>query len=189
MDLASLYAVTGRYGLAVLQSYYTTNPLIAADRLEENDNCEFADRNFADPLTQVDLTTPFSETLTIDNPHDIDWIRVRVPGPAVQLVTFRTASRAGVGAADDIDLYVMGIPSGGTPDPKGSSTTEGSSESLTIILSPGDYYVVVTDFAGTPTIYSICAARGPSCTLPPSPMVGTASSNIRSAPRARRGVR
>ena len=189
MDLVSLYAVTGRYGLAVLQSYYTTNPLIAADRLEENDNCEFADRNFADPLTQVDLTNPFSETLTIDNPHDIDWIRVRVPGPAAQLVTVRTASRAGAAAADDIDLYVMGIPSGGTPDPKGSSTTEGSTESITGVLTPGDYYVVVTDFAGTPTSYSICAALGVSCTLPPSPMVGTASSTLRGAPRARRGVR
>jgi hypothetical protein len=187
MDLVSLFAVTGRYGMAVLQGYYTTDPSIVADRLEENDNCEFADRNFADPLTRVDLTTPFSETLTIDNPHDVDWIRIHVPLPG--LVTFRTASRSGAGAADDIDLHVMGIPSGGTPDPKGSSTTEGSSESLGVALVPGDYYVVVTDFAGTPTSYSICAARGPSCTLPPSPMVGAASTSLRGAPRARRGVR
>jgi hypothetical protein len=137
----------------------------------------------------VDLSTPFSEALTIDNPHDIDWIRVRVPGPAAQPVTFRTASRAGAGTVDDIDLYVMGIPSGGTPDPKGSSQTEGSSESLTVILAPGDYYVVVTDFAGTPTSYSICAAVGLSCTLPPSPLVGSASSKTRGAPRARRELR
>jgi hypothetical protein len=189
MDLISLFAVSGRYGLAVIQGYYTTNPSITADRLEENDNCEFADRNFADPLTQVDLSTPFSDALTIDNPHDIDWIRVRVPGLLPQPVTFRTASRAGAGATDDIDLYVMGIPSGGTPDPKGSSQTEGSSESITVALNPGDYYVVVTDFAGTPTNYSICAAVGLSCTLPPSPVVGSASSKSRGAPRARRGVR
>ena len=189
MDLISLYAVTGRYGLAVIQGYYTTNAAIAPDRLEENDNCEYADRNFADPVTQVDLSTPFSDALTIDNPHDIDWIRVQVPGPVPQAVTFRTASRAAAAATDDIDLYVMGIPSGGTPDPKGSSTTEGSSESITVVLDPGDYYVVVTDFLGTPTSYSICAAVGLSCTLPPSPVVSSGSSKLRGAPRARRGVR
>ncbi len=189
VDLISLYFVSGGYGLAVIEGYYTTDPSIGPDRLEENDNCEFADRNFADPLTQVDLSTPFSEALTIDNPHDIDWIRVRVPGLVPQPVTFRTASRAGAGAADDIDLYVMGIPSGGTPDPKGSSQTEGSSESITVVLAPGDYYLVVTDFVGTPTSYSICAALGPSCTLPPSPVVSGSSSKLRGAPRARRGVR
>ena len=189
MDLISLYAVTGRYGLAVIQGYYTTNPAIAPDRLEENDNCEFADRNFADPLTQVDLSTPFSEALTIDNPHDIDWIRVRVPGLVPQPVTFRTASRAATAATDDIDLYVMGIPSGGTLDLKQFSKTEGSSESITVVLDPGDYYVVVTDFVGTPTSYALCAAVGVSCTLPPSPVVGSASSKSSGAPRARRGVR
>lgn len=189
LDLISLYAVSGRYGLAVVEGYYTTDPSIAPDRLEENDNCEFADRNFADPLTRVELSTPFSDALTIDNPHDIDWIRVRVPGLVPQPVSFRTASRAGAGATDDIDLYVMGIPSGGSLAPKGSSETEGSSESITVVLDPGDYYVVVTDFAGTPTSYSICAAVGASCTLPPSPVVGSASSKLRGAPRARRGVR
>lgn len=184
VDLISLFFVSGRYGLAVIDGYYTSDPSIAPDRLEENDNCEFADRNFADPLTRVDLSAPFSEALTIDNAHDVDWIRVRVPGllPA-QLVTFRAASRAGPGATDDIDLYVMGIPSGGTLDLKGSSQTEGSSESLTVALDPGDYYVVVTDFAGMPTSYSLCAALGASCTLPPSPVVGSVPSKLRGAPR------
>jgi hypothetical protein len=181
--------VSGRYGLAVIEGYYTTDPAIAPDRLEENDNCEFADRNFADPLTLVDLATPFSEALTIDNPHDVDWIRVRVPGVGPQAVTFRTVSRAGAGATDDIDLYVMGIPSGGTLDLKQFSKTEGSSEFITVVLDPGDYYIVVTDFAGTPTSYSICAEVALSCTLPPSPLVGSASSKLRGAPRARRGAR
>jgi hypothetical protein len=189
MDLISLFAVTGRYGLAVIQGYYTTDPSIAPDRLEENDNCEFADRNFTNQPITVDLATPFSEALTIDNPHDIDWIKFQVPGPLAQTMTFRTASRAAAAATDDIDLYVMGIPSGGTLDPRGSSQTEGSSESITVVLAPGDYYVVVTDFAGTPTSYSICAAVGLSCTLPPSPLVGSASLKMRGAPRARRGVR
>jgi hypothetical protein len=189
VDLISLYFVSGRYGLAVMDGYYTTNPSFGPDKLEENDNCEFADRNFSDPLTRVDLSTPFSEALTIDNPHDIDWIRVHVPGLLPQLVTFRTASRVAGATSDDIDLYVMGIPAGGALDPKQSSQTEGSSESITVLLDPGDYYVVVTDFAGTPTSYSICAAVGASCTLPPSPVVGSVSSKIRGAPRAPRRAR
>ncbi|MGH7510908.1 MAG: hypothetical protein ACREMZ_15765 [Gemmatimonadales bacterium] len=169
MDMVSLYFVSGRYGLAVVNGYLTSNPKIGPDRLEENDNCEFADRNFADPKTRVDLTTPFSDTLTIDNPHDVDWIRFQVPGPLPQAVTFRTAPPAAQDAASsgDIDLYVLGIPVAGSPlDKRGESRNDGSSESLTLVLDPGDYYLVVTDFAGTPTRYSLCAAVGTTCSLP-----------------------
>jgi hypothetical protein len=105
------------------------------------------------------------------------------------LSTSRMIPQARPGLLDDIDLYVMGIPAGGALDPKQSSQTEGSSESITVLLDPGDYYVVVTDFAGTPTSYSICAAVGASCTLPPSPVMGSVSSKIRGAPRAPRRAR
>ena len=169
LDFVSLFFVTGRYGLAVVDGYLTSNPAIGPDRLEENDNCEFADRNFADPLTHVDLSTPFSDSLTIDNPHEVDWIRFRVPGPLTQAVTVRTARPAGVNdaKAGDIDLHVMKIPVAGSPlDIRGASKTKGSDESLTLALDPGDYYMVVTDFAGTPTRYSLCAALGTSCNMP-----------------------
>ena len=169
MDLISLFFVSGRYGMAVVDGYITTDPKIGPDRLEENDNCEFADRNFADPLTRVDLTSPFSDTLTIDNPHDIDWIRFTMPGPVAQPVTFKTAPPAALNAAaaGDIDLYVIGVPVAGSPlDVRGASRVEGSNESLTVILDPGDYYMVVTDFAGRPTRYSLCAAVGTNCNLP-----------------------
>ena len=169
MDFVSLFFQTGRYGLAVVDRYLTSNPAIGPDRLEENDNCEFADRNFADPLTLVDLSTPFSDSLTIDNPHDVDWIRFRVPGAVPQPVMVRTAPPAGVSGskAGDIDLHVLGIPVAGSPlDIRGASKTKGSAESLTLVLDPGDYYMVVTDFAGTPIRYSLCAALGTSCNLP-----------------------
>lgn len=179
MDLISLYFVSGRYGLAVVSGYLTSNPEIGADRLEENDNCEFADRNFADPATRVDLTAPFSDTLTIDNPHDIDWIRFRVPGPVPQAVTFRTAPPAGLSAAEagDVDLYVLGIPVAGSPlDKKGESSADGSSETIgPLLLDPGEYYMIVTDFAGMPTRYSLCAAVGTTCTLP----AGFTSTSVR----------
>jgi hypothetical protein len=174
MDLISLFAVTGRYGMAVVQGYLTSDPSIGADKLEENDNCEFADRNFADPATRVDLTAAFADTLTIDNPHDVDWIRFRVPGLVPQPVSFQTAPRGAVDATSpgDVDLYVLGVPVAGSPlDVRGSSRTEGSTEAMTLILDPGDYYMVVTDFAGTPTRYSLCAALGASCALPVGSMI------------------
>lgn len=171
MDLISLFFVSGRYGFAVVNGYLTTDPLIGPDRMEENDNCEFADRNFATPATRVDLgVAPFSDSLTIDNPHDVDWIRFRVPGPLPQLVTFRTSPPAVLDASSrngDVDLYVMAIPVAGTPlDIRGSSQGSGSNELISVILSPGEYYMVVTDFAGSPTRYSLCAALGGSCTPP-----------------------
>jgi hypothetical protein len=159
--------VSGRYGLAVVNGYLTTDPAIGPDRLEENDNCEFADRNFADPATHVDLSTPFSDTLTIDNPHDVDWIRFHVPGAVPQAVAFRTGSPANSVNSGDVDLYVMGVPVACSPlDLRGSSRSDGSSESLTLVLDPGDYYMVVTDYAGQPTRYSLCAGLGLSCSLP-----------------------
>jgi hypothetical protein len=169
IDFVSLFFVTGRYGLAVVDGYLTSSPETGPDRLEENDNCEFADRNFADPLTRVDLSTPFSDSLTIDNSHDVDWIRFRVPGLVPQAVTVKTARPTGVNGAKagDIDLYVMKIPVAGSPlDIRGSSKTKGSDESLTLVLDPGDYYMVVADFAGTPIRYSLCAALGASCSMP-----------------------
>ena len=169
MDFVSLFVLSGRYGIAVVDGYLTTDPAIGADRLEENDNCEFADRNFANPSTRVDLTNPFSDALTIDNPHDVDWIRFRVPGLVPQAVTFKTAPLAAVNGANagDVDVHVLGIPVAGSPlDVRGSSSTKGSNESLTIALDPGEYYMVVTDFAGRPIHYSLCAAVGTNCTMP-----------------------
>jgi hypothetical protein len=186
MDLISLFFVTGRYGLAVVQGYLTSDPSIGADQLEENDNCEFADRNFtASPLN---LGTPFSASLTIDNPHDVDWIRFRVPGPVAQPVTFKTAAVGPVNAnrPEDVDLYVIGVPVAGSPmDLRSPAPAEGSTEAMTLVLQPGDYYMVVTDFAGTPTRYAICAAIGASCALPPSAMVTRAPARPR--PALRRG--
>jgi hypothetical protein len=181
MDLVSLFTVSGRYGLAVVDGYLTSDPAIGADRLEENDNCELADRNFADPGTRVDLTAPFADALTIDNPHDVDWIRFRVPGAVPQAVTLKTAPPLGA-SAGDIDLYVMAIPVAGSPvDLRGSSRRKGSSESLTLLLNPGEYYIVVTDFAGKPINYSLCAALGTTCSLPPGFSISSAPSVSRSS--------
>jgi len=65
-----------RYGLTVLRGYYTADPRIGPDAYEENDMCTYADPGIGASRSQ----TPFSDTLTIDNPHDIDWLRIDVPG-------------------------------------------------------------------------------------------------------------
>jgi hypothetical protein len=194
MDLISLFVVSGRYGLAVANGYFTTNPAIGPDRFEENDNCEFADGNFTPAATHVDLSTPFSESLTVDNPHDVDWIRFHVPGVGPQTLTLRTAPLDGAAAAEagDIDLYVLGIPVAGSPlDIKGSSRKEGSSETISpLILDPGDYYMVVTDFAGTPIRYSLCAAVALSCNMPAGFMKTSAAPSMsRSSDRLKGAMR
>lgn len=170
LDLVSQYFVPGRYGLAVLDGYHTAEPAIGPDRFEENDTCDFADRTFLAPATQIDLTAEFSDSLTVDNPHDVDWIRFRVPGAVPQPVTIRSEARAGPGSAanaSDIDLYLLTVPGGPLGlEPRGLSRSTGSSETLSVILDPGDYYLVVTDYAGVPTRYALCAALGPACTLP-----------------------
>jgi hypothetical protein len=58
-------------------------------------------------------------------------------------------------------------------------------EAMTLVLNPGDYYMVVTDFAGTPTHYSLCAAVGASCSLPAGSMISQVPALSRDA--ARRG--
>lgn len=193
MDLISLFVVTGRYGLAVVNAYLTTDPAIGPDRMEENDNCEFADRNFGIAATRVDLgVAPYSDTLTIDNPHDIDWIRFRVPGPLAQAVTIQTAPPTVLDASSrngDIDLHILGVPVAGSPlDVRGESLGAGSSESLTRVLDPGDYYMVITDFAGSPTRYSVCAALGTSCTMPAGFMTSTARPSMSRGARRLRGA-
>jgi hypothetical protein len=122
--------------------------------------------------------------LTIDNPHDVDWIRFRVPGTIAQAVTFKTAAPAGATGSrvGDIDLYVLGIPVAGSPlDVRGFSRTKGSGESLTVLLDPGEYYMVVTDFAGKPINYSLCAAIGTTCSLAQGFMTSSAPSTTRAA--------
>jgi hypothetical protein len=82
-----------------------------------------------------------------------------------------------------VDLYILGVPVAGSPlDLRGSARAEGSTEAVTLVLDPGDY-MVVTDFAGTPTRYSLCAAVGASCSLPVGSMVSQVPALSREAVR------
>jgi hypothetical protein len=54
---------------------------------------------------------------------------------------------------------------------------------MTLVLNPGDYYMVETDFAGTPPRYSLCAAVGASCSLPAGSMISRSPALSRDAVR------
>ena len=119
--------------------------------------------------THIDLgQRGFGENLTIDNAHDIDWIRFRVSGILPQSVAIRTAGQP-FSAIDrsDIDVYVLTVPDGSQGlAVAGQDVSHGSASSLNLLLTPGDYYVAVVDSAGVATRYSLCMAIGTTCVLP-----------------------
>src|SRR6266850_3012083 len=80
LDAIAVYSQPGRYALVVYEGYGTTGKGIVRDAHEEDDYCTAAD---AKPET-----LPFSDgTLTIDNPHDVDWFRFSFTGGAFQART------------------------------------------------------------------------------------------------------
>jgi hypothetical protein len=164
LDVTDLYLAvygepSGQYGVTVQSGYVTADPRIGPDRFEENDFCDAADVNAADPSRRLDL--PFSDTLTIDNPYDVDWFRLHVPGIPFdpnQLITIRTAARP-FAATDSSDIGLI-------LEPIDSSRSPGSSERLTVSLGPdNDFLIAVVDEAGVPTRYSLCVAVGSTCSF------------------------
>jgi hypothetical protein len=184
MDLVSGYVQEGRYLLAVVQGYGTHDARFVPDAFEENDLCRFADDNFANPATHIDLSKPFAENMTIDNAHDVDWIRFRVSGLLPQAVAIRTTPQP-FGASDrsDIDLYLMTVPNGNQGlNAVTQDVRHGSASAIDAVLFPGDYYLAVVDSAGVPTRYGLCIAVGSSCTTPqPPPPAATAGASALSA--------
>jgi hypothetical protein len=83
------------------------------------------------------------------------------------------ASRPFVALQDssDIDVYVLNAS--GTPGVMASKQSAGSSEYLAMHLAAGQYYVVVVDYAGVVTRYSMCIKEGlTDCVLIPAPPAG-----------------
>lgn len=165
----ALYAQPGPYGLAVIEGYVTSDPAVPRDPHEEDDFCT---ARAADSVVATLPAGGFRDTLTIDNPHDVDWIRFRVTGPPGAVVTVRTAAlTAAVGDTSDLDFYVLTVPGGGassTLDPAMVSLGGGSAEQQTALLAPGDYYLVVVDYRGAPVAYAVCIDAS-GCAGFPSP--------------------
>lgn len=193
----AFYTQPQRYALTMIEGFQPTDQRIGQDRFEENDLCSFADSNFNLPATQIVVTstppllfTVFQDSsLTIDTPYEFDWYRFRLNAAAAESVTVKVRSRPFGGPLvidrSDLDLYVMRAADFAF---MGSVSSAGSRDSLRLLLAPGEYYVVVVDFAGEVTRYSLCIRPRLSC----APLVTAAEASVvagSSRKRTSKGIR
>jgi hypothetical protein len=156
LDMVALYGQVARYGLAVIEAYVSELP---ADDHEEDSNCSAAD-------LRGTLPAPFQDTLTIENPHAIDWIRFHYTqggigsSAQIRLHAFPGGQPA---ASKDLDVYVIKVPVVGDPGLQIAlaDTAAGSDVNRTVGLATGDYYLVVLDYAGASTTYAVCVGTKP----------------------------
>jgi len=156
LDAIAIYGQSARYGLTVLDAYASELP---PDAHEDDNSCNAAD-------LRGTVVAPFRDTLTIENPHDIDWIRFHyTSGGLGTTAQFRLHAFPGVhpDSLKDLDLYVAKIPQAGDTVVQvlAADTAAGSDVDLRPSLATGDYYLVVLDFAGTTTNYEVCVGTVP----------------------------
>ncbi len=134
------------YEVLILSQYFS---LIQADVAEENDYCDVA----------PNLSTfAAGEVFSIDNFHDIDWFRFSVPpGPGQSEDIKATATTAvAFGEAPDLDLYIVADLLPDSLPLVELSTAFGTTATLSVpALPPGDYFLIVVDFPGVPTEYTL----------------------------------
>ncbi len=187
LDAVAIYGVPGRYSLGVIAGYQSELP---PDKHEDDNSCNAADLRGTVPVS----ASGYRDTLTIENPHDVDWIRFNyTQGPLLSTAQLRLHAFPGThpDSLKDLDLYVIKIPQAGDAAVQvlAADTSAGSDVDLRPGLATGDYYLAVVDFAGTATTYEICVATitvlgaGPCAgSAFPSPPVGVTSARIRGAP-------
>lgn len=156
------------YEVAIFNSYESIDGT-AQDPAEENDWCDVA----------KDLSGFLGASLTVDNPHDIDWFKFTVPAGG-QMVRIDASSSDSL---VDVDLYLLE-----NQQPTDLPIIDFSTEFLTsndaicardvkgvctgpLALPAGNYYLVVIDFAGQPGPYQL----GATFMSPPVPIMGSAA--------------
>jgi hypothetical protein len=179
LDVIAVYTQPGRYALSVSDRYEVSKGVVR-DAHEEDDYCNAADSK--------PETMPFPNTsLTIDNAHDVDWFRFTFPG-ALAFRVRTAAPPSTLGDPSDIDVYLLRFPNPADTVMTivAASARPGSAEDIQLpLLAAGDYYVVVTDFAGVPTSYTLCFGPGTSCdVLSAPPALSAAEVQARVARRA-----
>ncbi|UCG85091.1 MAG: hypothetical protein JSW71_14260 [Gemmatimonadota bacterium] len=140
-------------GLWIKQGYRS---YLDPDRFEENDHCGVA-QSISVPDTL--------EQLSIDTPHDADWYAFSLSsGANVQFTVDVSENLA------DLDTYVIRdrrpdslvvVDFGFGADAAAVTQTEG------VFLDPGNYFLIVVDFLGLPSGYTLRSEILP--TLPPTP--------------------
>ena len=168
MHALSIYSQTGRYGLAVFEGY-VADPRVGRDSHEEDDFCNAAD---ARGLVANLPGTALRDTLTIDNAHDVDWLRFHVNTPTTVTAKIAALPGSATTGLSDIDLYLLTVPGGGADTmltQLASSVDTGSTETISTALGVGDYYLVAVDYLGAPVAYQICLSAAGGCLLFPTP--------------------
>ena len=151
LDAIAVYTTPGRYGLGLIAGYQSELP---ADAHEDDNSCNAAD-------LRDTLQAPFRDTLTIENPHDVDWIRFHYTNGGLTTsaqVRLHAFPGAHPDSLKDLDLYVIKVPQAGDAALQVmlADTAAGSDVNRTASLATGDYYLAVVDFAGTATTYEVC---------------------------------
>jgi hypothetical protein len=134
-----------RYEVVIASTYLS---VLNRDIGEENDYCDVA----------TDLSLVSGATLTIDNFRDIDWYRFSVPAPGQSLTVTTRASTAEA----DLDLYLVADLRPDVLPMAAFSIDVGQDEGLSVDSLPaGDYFLIVLDFPGVPSEYTLDAVFGP----------------------------
>jgi hypothetical protein len=160
-----------RYEVGIGSGYLSVLP---PDAAEENDYCDVAT-----PLGSV----ASGAALTIDNFRDIEWYSFSVLPAGGQSLTVSTTSDA---VDSDLDLYVVKNDLPFELLMIDFGFTGGPNETLTIdSLGTGDYFLIVLEYEGIPTDYTLNYSLGP---VIPSPraLAGPAASARRAALAAKR---
>ena len=162
LDAISIYGSPGHYGLRVIAGYQSELP---PDAHEDDNSCNAADLRL--PIQ----TIPFRDTLAIENPHDIDWIRFTASSNGTYRVRLHAFTGVHPDSLKDLDVYVVKVPTAGDAALQilMADSASGSDVNRSVSLLVGSYYVAVLDYAGTTTTYEICVSSG-SCPTPfPTP--------------------
>jgi hypothetical protein len=186
LDAIAVYTTPGRYGLSVVAGYLSELP---ADAHEDDNSCNAGDARGTTPV-------PLRDTLAIENPHDIDWIRFSVPALNTYQVRLHAFPGIHPDSLKDLDLYVIKVPNPGDASLQVMlvDTTAGSDVNQSVALAAGNYYAVVLDFAGATTTYELCAApvlgacTGAAFPSPPAGRVAGTPLRPKRRPPARRAA-
>ena len=127
---------------------------IPPDQSEEDDWCNVA--------TPVSL--PGSVTLSFDVPFDIDWLSFTV-GPDTQTVQFTIQASDSI---SDPDMYVIEDLTDSLLVRDFGLEIGPADSTLGLPLPPGNYFLVIADFVGFPSTYTLTSTILPSppATLP-----------------------
>lgn len=140
-----------RYAILILNGYVSE---LAPDGDEENDVCQLAK-----PLTAGE-----SKQLTIDNSYDTDWFSFSPPANVNAVFSTAVFGDDSTGnAVPELDIFVFHETANGIVPIGESASSDIRTDVAAVPLQANEnYLVLVTDFAGQPTRYSLTLTVTPA---------------------------